>query len=183
MVCSTKTDEQTMNKLTILDAIPTARLMSELGAKRTRFYKAIAQLNIQTFMDGKTSMVRSEDAQKLRDHYQQKTVELNGEPIRTITLSELENRQTDKRTNEIIPLLQALSAFLPQSKPDPFANQRYLQEACDQGWRLSTRQVAQLVERSPKTLGSLVYVKRYGFRIESMGYGRSREWKISKTEG
>jgi len=180
---------------TVLDAMPTAKLMAELEAKRTSFYKAIALLKIQTFMDGKTSMVKTEDAQKLRDHYQSKTVEINGEPVRTITLSELENRQTDKRTNtiakgeatpttssvqrEIVPLLQALSAFIPQNVPDPFSIQRHLQEAYDRKWLLASTQLAQIL--GLKNIQSKTFF-RYGFKLSKEGKnGRSNLWKVSKS--
>jgi hypothetical protein len=169
---------------TVLDAIPTAKLMAELEAKRTSFYKAIALLKIQTFMDGKTSMVRTEDAQKLRDHYQSKTVEINGEPVKTITLSELENRQADKRTNEIIPLIQALSAFIPQPVCDPFAQQRHLQEACDRKWILESTQLAQILglKNIQHLRGNKETFFRYGFELCRVGKnGRSDLWKISKT--
>lgn len=170
-----------MNELTIVDAIPTAKLMADLQAKRTSFYKAIAHLKIQTFMDGKTSMVRANDAQKLRDYYQSKTVEINGQSLATISLSELE--QTNNGINavqrDVIPLLQALSGFLPQSEPDPFKNLRMLQEACDRGWLLPSKQVAELIGRS----GSTIAGNRFsycGFKFEAVQEGRRKVWKIEK---
>lgn len=168
-------------QITVLDAMPTAKLMNDLGAKRTSFYKAIAALGISTFMDGKTSMIRSEDAERLKDHYQNKIVEINGEPVKTISLSELENRQTDKRTNEIIPLLQAFSACLPQAEPDPFRGLRLLEEACDRGWLLPSKQVAELIGRS----GSKIAGSRFsycGFRFVAVREGRRNVWKITKPK-
>lgn len=164
-----------MNELTVIDAIPTAKLMADLQAKRTSFYKAIAHLKIQTFMDGKTSMVRANDAQKITDYYQSKTVEINGQSLATISLSELE-QQTN---NGVIPLLQALSGFLPQSEPDPFKNLRMLQEACDRGWLLPSKQVAELIGRSGSTIAGNKF-SYCGFRCEAVQEGRRKVWRIKK---
>jgi hypothetical protein len=173
-------DRQTMNEQILVDAMPTVKLMAELQAKRTSFYKAIAHLKIQTFMDGKTSMIDSSDAQKLREHYQTRTtVDINGQPIKTITLATLENRQTNERTNELVPLLQALSAFIPQHVPDPFAKQRHLQEACDRKWILESTQLAQIL--GLKSIHGETFF-RYGFKFCKAGKnGRSNLWKVSKS--
>jgi hypothetical protein len=180
-----------MNEQTIIDAIPTAKLMRELGAKRTSFYAVLTRLNITPFMDGKTSMIRPEKAQIVKDHYQQKNiVELNGNPVQTITYSELDkqtnsrtNIRTDKQAELLIPALEIISRLVPAAPPaDPLVSHRRLQEACDRNWRLSTHQLAQLLGRSAKSIQRYQSFTQLGFQFESYEKGKYRTWSIYKAE-
>lgn len=175
---------------TLIEAIPTTQLRSELGIKKSTFYEAIAKLNITTFKneaDRKTSMVTAEDAQKITQYFEaKKDVELNGQPLETISLSEL-NRQTKPRTDRqaelLIPALEIISRLVPAAPPaDPLSNHRTLQEAADRNWRLSTHQLAQLLGRSPKSIQSQKEFQQFGFWFTSHGKGKYRAWEVQKID-
>jgi hypothetical protein len=173
---------------TLIEAIPTTQLRTELGIKKSTFYEAIAKLNITTFKneaDRKTSMITSEDAQKITQYFEaKKDVELNGQALETISLSDL-NRQTKPRTDKhelLLPALEIISRLVPAAPPaDPLITHRTLQEACDRNWRLSTHQLAQLLGRSPKSIQFFQTFEQIGFRFASHGKGKYRAWEVQKN--
>lgn len=62
--------------------------------------------------------------------------------------------------------------------PDPLVRLRLLQEACDQGWLLSTSQLAPLL--GVKSLSGQV-IERYGFRFTRVGRnGIESAWRIEQ---
>lgn len=72
---------------------------------------------------------------------------------------------------EIISLNQAGSVT-----PDPLANLRMLQEACDRGWLLSSSQLAPLV--GLKSLHGKAF-ERHGFKFVKVGRnGVQSAWKV-----
>jgi hypothetical protein len=179
---------------TIIEAIPTTQLRTELDIKKSTFYEAIAKLNITTFKneaDRKTSMVTAEDAQKITQYFEaKKDVELNGQPLETISLSEL-NRQTKPRTDRqaelLIPALEIISQLVPAAPSpdplaDPLATHRTLQEAADRNWQLSTHQLSELLGRSPKALQKYQTFQQFGFTFESFEKGKFRTWSVHKVE-
>jgi len=90
------------------------------------------------------------------------------EAIASKVLSILDLRQTEQPT--------------PQHTPpaaDPLANLKALQEACDQGWLLSSSQLAPLV--GLKSIHGKEF-DRYGFKFVKVGKnGAESAWKVEKV--
>ena len=67
---------------------------------------------------------------------------------------------------------------LPTPQPDPLAALRLIQEACEQGWLLSSSQLAPLLGVKPPSGASF---ERYGFTFTRTGRnGAESAWRISK---
>lgn len=72
-----------------------------------------------------------------------------------------------------------LAEVIPTPQPDPLADLRLIQEACDQQWLLSTSQIAPLL--GVKSLSGASF-ERYGFTFTRAGRnGAESAWKISKA--
>lgn len=72
-----------------------------------------------------------------------------------------------------------LAEVIPTPQPDPLAELRLIQEACEQGWLLSSSQLAPLLGVKPP---SGVSFQRYGFTFTRTGRnGAESAWKISKS--
>jgi hypothetical protein len=172
---------------TLIDAIPTNRIRTELKIGKTSFYETIRKLGVIPFRsehDNKTSMVSATDAQKIRDHYHNKTMTLDGS-ITTLSLAELEER-TNPRTdiqNALMPALEIISRLVPAAAaPDPFSTHRTLQDACDHNWQIPTHQLAQLLGRSPKSIQGFQAFDQLGFKFVSHGKGKYRAWEVQKID-
>lgn len=72
-----------------------------------------------------------------------------------------------------------LVEVIPTSQPDPLSNLRLLQEAYEQGWLLSSSQLAPLLGINPPSGASFT---RYGFTFTRSGRnGSESAWKIGKA--
>lgn len=81
---------------------------------------------------------------------------------------------------DILSVRQAEQPQLPAptAAPDPLANLKALQEACDRGWLLSTSQLSPLV--GLKTLHGKEF-ERYGFKFTKAGKnGAEAAWRVEK---
>ena len=71
---------------------------------------------------------------------------------------------------------EMVTRFVPL--PDPLANLRAIQEACDQGWLLSTSQLVNLL--GVKNLSGQT-VERFGFRFTRVGRnGAESAWHVGR---
>jgi predicted DNA-binding transcriptional regulator AlpA len=72
-----------------------------------------------------------------------------------------------------------LAEVIPTPQPDPLANLRLIQEACDQHWLLSSSQLGALLGIHPPSGAGFT---RYGFTFTRTGRnGAESAWKISKS--
>lgn len=64
---------------------------------------------------------------------------------------------------------------------DPLYGLRALKEAAEEGWELTTTQVAQLLGMRPATLRGGEKFDRHGFRFERVGkIGREAAWRVTR---
>jgi hypothetical protein len=164
--------------------IPVTIARAELGAGKTSFYQTLKRFNIiptRSESNNKTALITIAEYRKLTEHYRGKSVEQNGATVKMVTLKELESPGTAIPAMEsLMPVIAALVQKIPDAPSDPLAIQRSLTEAHNNGWKLSTGQLAAILGRSKKAIGKYQSFRQYGFYFESYEKGHNRVWLIDK---
>lgn len=78
--------------------------------------------------------------------------------------------------------------MVEQSAPEPVQSSlhwterlRFIEEACQNGWLLSTSQLVEMIGLSPVTLARMQECDRYGFQFSRKGMnGSELAWEIKK---
>ncbi|HEY9646973.1 MAG TPA: hypothetical protein V6C88_11415 [Chroococcidiopsis sp.] len=184
---------------TELDAIPVASLSDRYGVARSNIYNRLAGLNIEPEKQGGKAYLNADQLalmDRLDEHLKA------GGTIADFQSGQIVSRPTGQaqksyRTQDIAPtptfgltdLPEAIAMrvaailqppALPPTKPtDPLENLRRLNEICEQGWHLSTSQLAPLLGR--KSLNGASF-QRYGFTFTKVGRnGAESAWKVTKS--
>lgn len=191
---------------TEVNRLPVAQLSDRYDISRSVLYSRLSALRIEPQKLGKKSYVNSDQLQlldRLHEHLQQggitaEFLELSGissgeQSVGQITeLSgeqsggQLTKQSAEQTVGQIINVQEALSALLEQI-PKPSAqwmeSLRFLEEAYQNRWLLSTSQLAQLLGLSAITISRRQTFERYGFIFNRAGHnGAEVAWEISKPK-
>ncbi len=170
-----------------LDSLPVSQLPDRYGIVRSVVYTRLSDLHIKPEKRGNKSYVNADDLELLdalhRFIQQGQTtaefLELNGLANPTQHDPEPQNslvRQPDTGTM-MLAFMDAL-AQRTAPPPDPLANLKALEEACQHQWLLSTSQLAFLL--GLKSLSGQ-QIQRYGFTFTRVGRnGAESAWKVEK---
>ena len=183
---------------TQLDSFPVSQLQDRYGIVRSAVYARLEGLKIKPEKQGNRSFVNADQLtllDELNDHIKAggtlpsflssgHAMESSGQSGHIV----LDNQDTSsghaiessgQSGQALITLLESMTNKLNQ--PEPLANLKALQEACDKGWLLSTSQLAPLVGISRKELASRAKWERFGFTFSKSGKnGAEIAWKVSK---
>jgi hypothetical protein len=176
-----------MNELTCqteTSHIPVTIARVQIGAGKTSFYQTLKRFGIvptRSESDNKTALITIKEYERLSEHYQGKTVEQNGSTVKMITSKDLKKTAGPTPAIEsLVPVIAALVQKIPNANSNPLAIQRSLTEAHNNGWKLSTGQLAAILGRSKKAIGKYQSFRQYGFYFESYEKGHNRVWLIDK---
>jgi hypothetical protein len=145
---------------------------AEQGAIMDRLHNhLLAGNDIGSFPDSDGRVQMSQPVERSIEH-----------PIERITTQQDSMIDRSPATLGVAALVDAiagkLAEVIPTPQPDPLADLRRLQEACDQGWLLSTSQLAPLLGLNSLSGQSF---ERYGFTFTRTGRnGTESAWKINK---
>lgn len=184
-----------------LDSIPVANLTDRYGVARSNIYNRLSALKIEPEKQGNKAFINA-DQLALMDALDQhlkaggKLSDFNqsgGLSYVSQDKPDLSYRSQD--TMDITPepiglgwfgvidaiaekVASILTVRQPSPPPDPLANLRALQEVADQGWLLSSSQLAQLLGVKPH--GS--EFSRHGFTFTKTGkVGAESAWKVTRS--
>jgi hypothetical protein len=130
-------------------------------------YRRCKEYDILPSRDGKESYLSADELQILTSH-QTRRGELS-------VLGEAKHREglaLQQKQVDAIELVQAIAQLLPQFQKDIFEPQRQLGIAAAHRWLLSTAQLSELLNLSPKTIRR--GCDRFGFKFERVG----RHWRV-----
>lgn len=179
-----------------IDRIPVSQLPARYNLVRSAVYTRMDALAIKPEKVGNKAYIRAHDL-KLMDELHEFVQRggTNAEFREMRGLGKLAERPPEVSGGlstvqpELIQLVAAIASEMaarlpaPTSEPDPFQYFRDLEEACQNGWLLSTSEVAYLLDLLPST------IEQYGDSFSEAGFTFTREgyrvggeiaWRLSK---
>lgn len=178
----------------LLDSLPVASLQKRYDIARSVVYERIKALRIETEKRGNKAYVNAQQIELLDNlHAFLKGGGSTAEFLAFTGLSAEQSAEQDEvsalqpagqmameQMEAIALLVEAIAQRLPTSPPaDPLANLQALEQAAQNGWLLSTSQLAPLL--GLKTLSGKE-LHRYGFTFTRVGKnGAESAWAIAKA--
>lgn len=173
-----------------IDRLPVAQLPERYGISRTVLYNRFSALRIEPERRGNRAFVNAEQLtllDALHEHLAQ-----GGSTVDFLEKSGLSTQRPDEQstgqltpTNQIadlVKLVDALTSRLTPAHPRYRESFRFLEEAYQNEWLLSTSHLADLLELSAATISSHLSFERYGFIFTKAGKnGTETAWKIDKV--
>jgi hypothetical protein len=177
-----------------IDRLPVAQLPERYGISRTVLYDRINALKITPEKRGNKSFVNAEQIALLDDlHEHLKRAGSTADFLDRVGLStQQQAEQSTKQptgqlapTNQVAELVKLVDAIAFQLTP---AHSRYresfrfLEEAYQNEWLLSTSHLADLLELSPAGVNKKPCFERYGFIFSKVGKnGTETAWRVDKV--
>ncbi len=175
---------------TTLDRISVAQLPARYSITRSVVYDRLNDLEIKSERQGNKAYINAEQLDLLDRLHEY--IQAGGITADFIASARQSGSQSARQSGSqsglqsagqmaldaqaLTVLGEMMTRFVPA--PDPLANLRAIQEACDQGWWLSTSQLAPLL--GVKSLSGQI-IERYGFRFTRMGRnGAESAWRVEK---
>jgi hypothetical protein len=188
-----------------ISRLPVGDLMDRYGISKSVLYERIKALRIETSALGRKAYVSAEQIallDGLHNHLKSgrstaEFLELFG--IQSAVAERAEGLQSSKKQNaEPSGVQSGVLAFSPESmgqllhyaaeqSAEPSAlhwteRLRFLEEAYQSHWLLSTSQLAEMIGLSPVTLARMQECDRYGFAFTRVGMnGSELAWQIKKS--
>jgi DNA-binding Lrp family transcriptional regulator len=185
-----------------IDLIPISQLPSRYGIARSNLYNRFKDLQIEPLKQGKKAFVNASQLQlldQLHAHLQQggitsEFIKQQGlvasytGTMETSTLSPVQHRSEPMvviQPTALVSVLEAVVKRLLPSSKSKLSYLRELEEAYQNGWLLSTSEVADLLGLSPSTITG--YGQEFsdaGFIFTRVGIRKGGEiaWAIDKEE-
>jgi hypothetical protein len=185
-----------------IDLIPLSQLPSRYGIARSNLYNRLKDLQIEPSKQGKKAFVNASQLQlldRLHAHLQQggitsefikqeRLIPSSGGTMETGTLSPVQHRSEPMviiQPTALVSVLEAVVKRLLPSSKSKLSYLRELEEAYQNGWLLSTSEVADLLGLSPSTITG--YGQEFsdaGFVFTRVGIRKGGEiaWAIDKEE-
>lgn len=185
-----------------IDLIPLSQLPSRYSIARSNLYNRLKDLQIEPIKQGKKAFVNASQLQlldRLHAHLQQGGITsefikqqglIASHPgtMETSTLSAVEHRSEPMvviQPTALVSVLEAVVKRLLPSSKSKLSYLRELEEAYQNGWLLSTSEVADLLGLSPSTITG--YGQEFsdaGFVFTRVGIRKGGEiaWAIDKEE-
>ena len=172
-----------------IDRFPVAQLPSRYSISRTVLYERLAALKIEPQRMGKKAYINNSQLHlldQLHQHLSQggSTAEfleklgLLGEPSTQQSSGQI---QKSSQLPNLAILLEALATQFPTPIPDYRDKFRFLEEAYQNEWLLSTSHLSDLLSLAPATINSKLSFARYGFVFTKAGKnGVETAWKVDK---
>ncbi len=185
---------------TELDLIPVADLPNRYGVVRSNIYNRLSALKIEPEKQGNKAYINADqlalmDALDVHVKAGGKLSDFRSGGLSYSPTGQVEASYRSQDTMDMTPeqtglgwfgMIEAIASKVadiitirqPSPPPDPLANLRALQEVVDQGWLLSSSQVAQLLGVKPH--GS--EFSRHGFTFTKTGkVGSESAWKVTRA--
>ncbi|GAC1456999.1 MAG: hypothetical protein NVS2B14_00500 [Chamaesiphon sp.] len=194
--------------MTEIDRLPVAQLPSRYEVSRTVIYERMAALQLTPEKKGNKAFVDAEQIKLLDDLHkalkqglstldflesrglltglstsQKYTESFQLEPsaLQSTGQSSLQSTEPSGLQLALQSTLEAIAARLQPQEPDPCAFLRTLEEAYQNGWLLSTSQVAKLLGLKPSSVNHHKSFSRHGFTFIKQGKnGSESAWAVSK---
>lgn len=169
--------------MTEIDRIPLSQLPGRYGIARSALYTRLKDLQIEPIKEGKKAYIDAPSLQlldELHEHIQGGGT--TNEFLKQKASKSTGQSRTDDRTQQegllvqdspgqitlqpsgLVSLVEAIVKRLLPKTGSRLSYLRELEEACEKGWLLSTSELADLLELSPKTLAA------YGQHFEDAGF-------------
>lgn len=155
-----------MTDITI-DRFPVAQVAETLSISIRTLQRRCKELDLVPERDGREAYLSAKQMEELESHQAQR-----GELSLLGAALQRQSVQLMAREADAIELVNAIAQFLPHSQHDIFASHRALQEAAEKRWLLSTKQLSEILNLTPRAIkdgGS-----RLGFQFKRVG----REWRV-----
>jgi hypothetical protein len=174
----------------LIDSLPVAQLPDRYRLSRSVVYERLSTLKIEPEKRGNKAYINAEQLALLDSLHA--FLQGGGSTADFLASTGLSDRQTDRQTAgqsaelartdqtaALVSLVEAIAHRLPASAPaNPLSNLEALEQAAQNGWLLSTSQLAPLL--GLKTLSGKT-VQRYGFTFTRVGRnGAESAWSIQK---
>jgi len=175
----------------LLDSLPVASLPDRYSISRSVLYDRIKALNVEPEKRGNKSYVNAHQLELLDSLHA--FLNSGGSTADFLASTGLSAEQSDEdglqsggqlvameQVGAIAILVEAIAQRLPPfPPPDPLTNLEALERAAQNGWLLSTSQLAPLLRL--KTLSGKE-LQRYGFTFTRVGKnGAESAWSVSKA--
>lgn len=185
-----------MSEVAEVERLPVSDLMSRYGISKSVLYERIKALNIERTTVGRKAYVSGEQIaimDGLHDFLQTgrstaEFLELSGIQSGGQSVKKQSAEQSGSLTLPAESASQLFNLVVEQSAPEPVQSSlhwterlRFLEEACQNSWLLSTSQLAEMIGLSPVTLARMQECDRYGFQFSRKGMnGSELAWEINK---
>ena len=177
------TVQDTIQDMTEIDRIPLSQLPGRYGIARSALYTRLKDLQIEPIKEGKKAYIDAPSLQlldELHEHIQQGGT--TNEFLKQKASKSTGQSRTDDRTQQegllvqdspgqitlqpsgLVAVVEEVVKRLLPKTGSRLSYLRELEEACEKGWLLSTSELADLLELSPKTLAA------YGQHFEDAGF-------------
>lgn len=177
-----------------IDRLPVAKLPERYGISRTVLYDRINALKITPEKRGNKSYVNAKQIALLDDlheHLKQggstadflDRVGLSGEQqAEQLTEQSTGQLAPTNQVTDLVKLVDEIATQLTPAHPRYRESFRFLEEAYQNEWLLSTSHLADLLELSPARINSKPSFERYGFIFTKAGKnGVETAWKVDKV--
>ncbi|NJK28793.1 MAG: hypothetical protein HC940_00915 [Acaryochloris sp. SU_5_25] len=182
-----------------ISRLPVGDLMDRYGISKSVLYERIKALRIETSTLGRKAYVSAEQIALLDDLHKHLRSGRSTAEFLELSGIQLAEQSSKKQNTEPSGEQSGILAFSPESmgqllhyaaeqSAEPSTlhwteRLRFLEEAYQSHWLLSTSQLAEMIGLSPVTLARMQECDRYGFQFTRAGLnGAELAWNVGKVQ-